>query len=114
MDENTRVHITLNDGKEFNAVADGCGNLIVTEGVTEEDLTIENLSSISVSENDGEAYELEHRILRGFRKRADGKYLVVIGEMTELELLKQQNEQLQETNDMLTECILEMSEIIYA
>ena len=58
------------------------------------------------------SWTAEDQILRTFYY-VNGNTFIRLDAMSEIELLKEKNAELEETNDMLTECILEMSEVVY-
>lgn len=107
MDENTIYRVTLADGTAFDAVSDGAGNMMADAGLDESVFTSANLSEVTISENGAEPYTLRNQVLRMFAPYGKDKLLIKLGDKTELETLR-------EENAMLTECILEMSELIYA
>ena len=81
-------------------------------------LTDENLKSVQITDgNDNLIAEYTDLILVSVTstEKEDGTILTTFAlrEKTEVELLKEQTAQQEETIDMLTGCILEMSEIIY-
>ena len=81
-------------------------------------MTDENLKSVQITDgNDNLIAEYTDLILVSVTstEKEDGTILTTFAlrEKTEVELLKEQTAQQEETIDMLTGCILEMSEIIY-
>lgn len=106
MDEITSYRVTLADGTVFEAVSDGAGNMMTDAGLEESVFSSENLSAVTVSENGAAPYTLRNQALRMFAPYMGSKLLIKFGDKTEMETLK-------EENAMLTECILEMSELIY-
>lgn len=113
MDDRTRYHVTLVDGIEFEAVSDGVGNLIIDDDIAEEAFEKDNLKTVIIQEGETEPYMLNNQINRCYIPYGDGKVMIRLDSMTETEKLREENLALQAQNDMLTECILEMSEIIY-
>lgn len=103
----TNYHVTLSDGTAFDAVSDGAGNMMTEAGLEESVFSSENLSTITVSENGAAPYTLRNQVLRMFAPYMGSMLLIKFGDKTELETLR-------EENAMLTECVLEMSELIYA
>lgn len=106
MDERTIYRVTLADGTAFDAVSDGAGNMMTDAALEESVFSSENLSTITISENEAAPYTLKNQALRMFAPYMGSKLLIKFGDKTEIETLK-------EENAMLTECILEMSELIY-
>ena len=113
MEESKRYTITLADGTEFDAVSDGVGNLITEDEITSEMFSKENLQTVTIREGEAEPYTLHDRVNRTFMPYGEGRIMIRIDEKTNMEKLQEENAALQEANDMLIECILEMSEIIY-
>ena len=106
MDEITSYRVTLADGTVFEAVSDGAGNMMTEAELEESVFSSENLSTVTISENGAAPYTLSNQALRMFAPYMGSKLLIKLGDKTELETLR-------EENAMLTECILEMSELIY-
>lgn len=80
--------------------------------------TDENLKSVQITDGNGAVIaEYTDLVLVSVSstEKEDGTILTTFAlrEKTEVELLKEQTAQQEETIDMLTGCILEMSEIIY-
>lgn len=113
MDESALYHVTLTDGTEFEAISDGAGNLITEAEVTSEMFQKENLKTVTIREDDNEPYVLHDQVNRTFMTYGEGKIMIRLDDKTIMEKLQDENTALREANDMLTECILEMSEIIY-
>lgn len=110
MAEETKVHVTLADGTEFDATPDGAGNFIISD-IDESVFTDVSLSEV-VIEGDGWTDTFVDQVLRDFTEVAEG-IRIRLSERNDIEKLQKENMQLREDNDMLVECILEMSEIIY-
>lgn len=98
--------VTLSDGTIFEAMSDGAGNMICNKRLEKAIFSPANLSHIIIVENGAESI-YENQALRTFYYQADGSTFIRFGDKTEME--KQA-----ETIQMLTDCLLEMSEIIYA
>lgn len=113
MDDRTEIVVTLADGTHFTAVPDGVGNLITEDEITSEMFTKQNLKAVTFKEGEAEPYIMHNLVNRTFLVYGEEGIMIRLDEMTEMEKLRDENTALQEANDMLTECILEMSEIIY-
>ena len=106
---NTYTIITKNG----NVISDLAmnGTMFVSQSeVTDDMLTAENLERVSIVETDGEGNEHETVMKDAICDSIlhwDEGWLFNIREKTEIEKLRAEN-------DMLTECVLEMSEILYA
>lgn len=106
MDENTKIIVKLADNTQFEATPDGCGNLLIDDSIEESVFSADNLSKVVMTE-DGHEHTYTEQVLRAYYAFDAGRVLIRISDMTDVE-------RLENTNAMLEECILEMSEIIYA
>lgn len=105
----TIYHITIADGTEFDAQPDNVGNLICAERLDKGIFTDDNLARVTIEAN-GTVSVYTNQILRTFYHQPDGTTFIRIDEKTEMEKLKTEYEA---TIQLLTDCILEMSEEIY-
>lgn len=112
MDEKAMYHVTLADGTEFDGVSDGAGNMIVPAGIDESVFTLENLKTVLVSVNGGEAEELHDQILRSCRSMGKAGTFVCFNSMTNYERMEAENAALREANEILEGAIAELAEII--
>lgn len=105
--------ITLADGTELENLTLNGNTYISAEPVTAEMLNEEALKKVTILEipEDGEPIEtiISHAKYDTIMHDSDGYHFVLWGESPEEKKIRE----LQETNDMLTECILEMSEVVY-
>ena len=106
MDENTQYLITLADKTKIEAASDGAGNFIISSEYTKSLFSSENISEVKI-EYSGRTDTLKKQVLRTYYDYGIGQVLIRFSDMTDYE-------RLEEVNNMLEECILEMSEIIYA
>ena len=110
MAEESKVHVMLADGTEFDALPDGAGNLIVSD-IGKSVFTDSNLNEVTIE--DGRRKDtFVDQVLRDFTEVAGG-IRIRLSERNDIEKIQKENAQLRADNDMLIECILEMSEIIY-
>lgn len=105
----TIYHITLADGTEFDAHSDGIGNLICADTLDNKIFSDDNLALVTIEENGGISV-YTNQLLRTFYYQPDGSTFIRIDEKTEMEKLKTEYET---AIQMLTDCILEMSETVY-
>lgn len=98
--------IILTNGTIFAAASDGVGNLICPETLDRDIFSNDNLSRITILDNGTESIYTE-QVLRTFYYQADGSTFIRLDDKTEME---KQAEIIQ----MLTDCLLEMSEAVYA
>lgn len=117
MDEKKKYVMTLVDGTKFEGTGDGCGNMIIGKTVTEDKFTIENLREVTVVEGNYE-YKIVDQILRLYTPYGTDSVMIKIDNMTDVEKIeydyKAKVADLEATNAMLQDCVLEMSEIVYA
>ena len=106
MDENTKVNVKLADGTQFEGTPDGAGNLIIDDSIDQSVFTDTALSKVIITENGIDQTYMD-QVLRTYYGYDSGRVLIRLSEKTDIE-------KLEETNSLLEECILEMSEIIYA
>lgn len=106
MDERQTYTLVLADGTEIDFVYDDAGNYIVKDNGIIEQLTARNLENVKLMSSGVLVQNMEPLVLRGHRSNPDDTVTAFINAKTA-------EEKLREDNDMLTECILEMSEIIY-
>lgn len=109
----SRYTITLNDGKQLDGLTMN-GTMYVSQvPVTADDLSPEALERVTIVETDGagETHEtvMENAICDGILEWPEG-WLFNLREPSAEE---RQAKAMEGQIDMLTECILEMSEIIY-
>lgn len=106
MAEGTKVTVKLATGTQFEATPDGAGNLIIDNSIEESVFTETALSKVIITE-DGRDQTYTDQVLRAYYAYGVGSVLIRLSEKTDIEKLAS-------VNEMLEECILEMSEIIYA
>ena len=106
MDERQTYTLVLSDGTEVDFVYDDAGNYIVKDSTVIEKFTGRNLESMKLMLSGVLVQNMEPMVLRGHCVNPDGTATAYINAKTA-------EEKLREDNDLLTECILEMSEIIY-
>ena len=98
--------LILTDGTEISAASDELGNYIGPETLDEGLFTDENLVSVTIIEDTGTRGVYKDQTLRAFYHTENGTFFR-ISEKTEAEKTA-------ETIQMLTDCLLEMSETVYA
>ena len=108
-----RYTITLNDGKQLDGLTMN-GNMFVSQvAVTADDLNAEALEHVTITETDGagETHEtvMENAICDGILEWPEGWLFNLRVPSAE----ERRTTEMEGQIDMLTECILEMSEIIY-
>ena len=98
------------DGTELSNVTLSNNVFVCPIEVTKEMLNDEALKIVRIVPDEGEETILQYAKTDIVYHEQDGYHFVLVGaDKDEIEL-----QQLKAENDMLTECILEMSEIIYA
>lgn len=97
------VTLTLKDGTKIETVLNG-NNYISDTDVSDDLLTDENLSEM----NFGDETRKNMRCTNHFE--CDGKFHFIFAEMTEQEMKERDT---QSAVSMLTECLLEMSSVVY-
>ena len=110
MEENITYYVTLKDDTSFYATSDGVGNLICATILNKDIFSNENLSQVIISEN-GVQNVYYDQILRTFYHQDNGTTFIRLDEKTELQKLKSETDI---STQMLTDCLLEISEILYA
>lgn len=109
----SKYTITLNDGKQLDDLTMNGSMFVSQTEVTAEDFSAEALESVTIVETDdaGDTTEttMENAICDGIIHWPEG-WLFNLRQLTTQE---QQVKDMEGQIDMLTECILEMSEIIY-
>ena len=106
MADETKVTVKLADGTQFGAMPDGAGNYIIDNSIDVSVFTQAALSKVIITE-DGHEQTYLNQVLRTYYAYDIGSILIRLDGMTDYE-------KLESANSMLEECILEMSEIIYA
>ena len=102
--------VTLTDGTIFQAAPDGVGNMVCPDTLNDGIFTDDNLSEVTIEENGITSVYID-QIMRTFYYQDDGSTFIRIGDKTDIEKLKSEYES---TIQMLTDCLLEMSEAVYA
>ena len=97
------ARIIFKDGTEITAEMNG--NCFITQS---KPVFPADLSTVTVESEDGEKVFSNAQLIEC--ASVDGRYWFAFNEESPMEATIRE---LQENNDMLTECILEMSEIIY-
>ena len=104
------MNVTLKDGTSFYTTPDGVGNMICSDRLDKDIFSDDNLARLTIEENGAESV-YENQILRTFYYQDDGSTFIRIDDKSEMELLKTEYET---AIQMLTDCLLEMSEAVYA
>lgn len=110
MEENITYYVTLKDGTSFYATSDGVGNLICASILSQDIFSDDNISQVTISAN-GIQSIYYNQVLRTFYYQDNGTTFIRLDEKTELQKLKSETEL---SNQMLIDCLLEISETLYA
>lgn len=97
------VTLTLKDGTKIETILNG-NNYISDTDVSDDLLTDENLSEMKFGDVTAKNMKCTNHFEEG------GKFHFIFSEMTEQEI---KEKEMQSTIDMLTECLLEMSSVVY-
>ena len=103
-------YVTLADGTSFYATPDGVGNMICPEILDKSIFSNDNISYVTISENGIESI-YEDQILRTFYYQEDGTTFIRLDYKNEMEKLR---EEYDAAVQLLTDCLLEISEMVYA
>jgi len=105
MDENKTFTLVLDDGTAIQFQYDNAGNYTVEDASIVESFTPDNTNDVKIMYDGHLVSDMGAVMLRGVTTE-DGHTVLSVSPKTP-------EEKLREENDMLIECILEMSEIIY-
>ena len=103
--------ITLSDGKKLENLTLN-GNNFISDIVIGDSFFKENLDHVEIF--DGEKTTVYEDMFLASNRVDGGKSWIVLLEKTDEMKRQEQIEALKAQNDMLLECLLEMSEIVYA
>lgn len=103
--------ITLSDGKKLENLTLN-GNNFISDMVIDDSFFKENLDHVEIF--DGEKTTVSEDLFLASNRVDGGKSWIVLLEKTEEMKRQEQIEELKVQNETLLQCILEMSEIVYA
>lgn len=103
--------ITLNDGTKIQNLTLN-GNNFISDEIIEDAVFDGNLDRVEIS--DGEKTTVYEDMFLASNRVDGGKSWIVLLKKTDEMKRQEQIEALKTQNDMLLECLLEMSEIVYA
>lgn len=103
--------ITLSDGKKLENLTLN-GNNFISDMVIDDSFFKDNLDRVEIS--DGEKTTAYEDMFLASNRVDGGKSWIVLLEKTDEMKRQEQIDALKTQNDMLLECLLEMSEIVYA
>lgn len=103
--------ITLNNGTKLENLTLN-GNNFISEKIIDDAVFEGNLKRVEIS--DGEKTTVYEDMFLASNRVDGGKSWIVLLEKTDEMKRQEQIEALKAQNDMLLECLLEMSEIVYA
>ena len=104
--------ITLGDQTELTNLTLNGNNFIADQIITDETFSEDSLAHVIIQGENG--YQEFHDMYLAANHVIDGKSWFVIAEKTEEMKREERIAQLEVQNETLLECLLEMSEIIYA
>lgn len=103
--------ITLSDGKKLENLTLN-GNNFISDMVIDDSFFKDNLDRVEIS--DGEKTTVNEDMFLASNRVDGGKSWIVLLEKSDEMKRQEQIKALKTQNDMLLECLLEMSEIVYA
>ena len=103
--------ITLSDGTVLSGLELN-GNNYIADGLIDDSVFAGKLGKITIS--DGEHTETYEDMVLLSNRVEDGRSWLVFGQKTQQEKAMERLAELESQNQMLMECLLEMSEMVYA
>nr|DAP05005.1 MAG TPA: hypothetical protein [Caudoviricetes sp.] len=103
--------ITLSDGTVLDNLELN-GNNYIAEGAIDNAVFKDNLATVTIT--DGTTAETYDDLVLRSNRVENGRSWLVFGQKTQQEKAMERLAELESQNQMLTECLLEMSETVYA
>lgn len=80
--------VVLSDGTSFVVQDDGVGNFITSTAISEDELSPDNITEVTIKEGNATVATLYNQVLRTYYPTGDGGTFIRLSDMTELEKIE--------------------------